>query len=389
MLKPLGRAAWILGLGSLLACGASRGYLTPAQLQELYTKRLGPDHGLVVPFAINEEVRSFFTKRVRGSDPTLRVQSILYAIFNLKSGLGLTYNNDHTLTANQTFEARQGNCLSFVNLFVGVARAFDIGTTFVEVEDYDTYRRDGAFVVNGTHIVGGYTHGGKLYTVDFLPSRPKRYRRFHSISDLHAVAHFYNNQAVELMLAQQLEEARGQLEQVARLTPDFAKAWNNLGVCFNRLGRRAEAEAAFRHALEVNPEFVLPHENLAAAYIRAGETGSARAEIEIAKRLRSRNPFFLLMQADRALSERRYQEAEELYRKAKSRDRSLADPYVGLGKIALVSGQAKEAEKLLLKALQLEADNPEAIELLQTLRQPTAGADSSNGVAEKIERLSS
>jgi len=370
VLRTVAVAASALGLAALLGCGAAKRYLTPLELRAIYTERLGPEHGLEVPFQVSDPVRDFYADQVRGTNPSDLIQSILSVTFRDKNGLGLTYNNDHTLTANETFAAGQGNCLSFVNLFVGISRAFSVPTEFVEVEDYDTFRRDGAFVVNGTHIVGGFIHGGKLYTIDFLPGRPKRYRRFHTISDLHAVAHFYNNRAVELMLAGELEPARIQLERVVRLTPDFAKAWNNLGVCFNRLQEPEQAIAAFHHALQEDPEFVLPHENLAAVYIRSGAVGSARAEIEAARRLRSRNPFFLLMQADQALAEARYAEAEELYQKARARDRSLADAYVGLGRVALASGEPKEAEKHLRKALQLEADHPTALELLKVLREP-------------------
>lgn len=38
-----------------------------------------------------------------------------------------------------------------------------------------------------------------------------------------------------------------------RLRPNFAQAWHNLGTCYLRMGKRAEAKAAFRQALLLKP----------------------------------------------------------------------------------------------------------------------------------------
>jgi tetratricopeptide (TPR) repeat protein len=359
-MRPSAGAAAALALWALAACRVQRLSLSPEQLEQVYRSHFGGEHGLVVPYAIDDTTRSFFAHNTRGGlDQAGLAMSVAHAIF-AKSGLGLTYDNSRTLTAIETYQAGHGNCLSFVNLFVGASRYLGVDSFYVEVSDYDTYRRDGAYVINGTHIVAGYYQGANLITVDFLPGQKKRYRRFSAVSDVRAVAHFYNNQAVEQMLRGELELARAQLQRVVVLAPDFAKGWNNLGVCLNRLGRPQEAVAAFQRAMEADSEFVLPHENLAAAYLRSGDPAAARLEIDRAKELKSRNPYFLLVQADQALQEGRLDEAEKLYDQARRRDRSLPDPFVGLGKIARARGRLDEALRQLRKALALEPDNREA-----------------------------
>lgn len=59
--------------------------------------------------------------------------------------------------------------------------------------------------------------------------------------------------------------------------PDYAEAWNNLGVVRGELGDRDGAIAALRHALELVPHYADAHYNLAEALAVAGDLESARA----------------------------------------------------------------------------------------------------------------
>src|SRR5262245_38276080 len=52
-----------------------------------------------------------------------------------KSGfLDLNYENDRTFTAAETFDARSGNCLSFTNLFVALARSMKLAAEYQVVD---------------------------------------------------------------------------------------------------------------------------------------------------------------------------------------------------------------------------------------------------------------
>lgn len=94
------------------------------------------------------------------------------------SELRLKYALLPTRDAVGTYQAREGNCLSFVNLFVGLARSFRLNPYYVEVTDYQKWSfRDGQVLSQG-HIVAGMVVAGQLKTYDFLPYRPKSYKTF-------------------------------------------------------------------------------------------------------------------------------------------------------------------------------------------------------------------
>jgi len=59
--------------------------------------------------------------------------------------------------------------------------------------------------------------------------------------------------AVELLRLGRLEEAEAPLREVTRLSPDFAPAWNNLGIIAARKGNYREAAERFSRALAIDP----------------------------------------------------------------------------------------------------------------------------------------
>ena len=112
-------------------------------------------------------------------------------------------------TPIETYRTRSGNCLSFVNLFVGVAREPGLTPYYVEVTDLQKWNHRDGMVVSQGHIVAGMYLDGVLRTFDFLPYRQKAYKDFNPIDDLTAAAHYYNNLGAEALLAGDLERARG------------------------------------------------------------------------------------------------------------------------------------------------------------------------------------
>jgi len=66
------------------------------------------------------------------------------------------------------------------------------------------------------------------------------------------------------MLASQgkLDEAIYQFRESIRISPGYAKAYNNLGNALLYQGRLEEAIASYREALRLNPDYTLAQENL-------------------------------------------------------------------------------------------------------------------------------
>ncbi|MGH9381266.1 MAG: tetratricopeptide repeat protein [Thermoanaerobaculia bacterium] len=331
-----------------------------ADLERRYIERLGPERAAEVriPFDLTPELEAAIDSRLSpAGGEKRRTEEILDFIF---SGLGLRYALTPTRDAAETFEARQANCLSFVHLFVGIARRQRLNPFYVEVEDYQRWNyRDGAVVSQG-HIVAGMYLDGELSTFDFLPYQPKSYRQFRPIDDLTAMAHHYNNVGAEALLAGDLDRARELLEIAYRLAPDFTKAVNNLGVLMLRSGEVDDAVALYERTLELHPDNVPLLSNLARAYQAQGRVEEARQLLQRIADTDASNPFLHIYRGEAALAEGDAARALESMRRALRADSGLPEVHVGLVKVYLALGELRKARHHVERALRLDATDEEA-----------------------------
>lgn len=342
-------------------------------LRERYEERLGPARAseVEVPYALDDELRAAAGERLgpAGRDQW-KVEQILDFIFHR---LDLEYALRPTHDAIETFHTRQGNCLSFVNLFVGLAREARLNPFYVEVKDYQRWNyQDGTVISNG-HIVAGLRITGDLRTYDFLPYRPKSYRDFEPIDDLKATAHYYNNLGAEALLRGDVEEAYEHLEIASGLAPDFDKAWNNLGVALMRLGSVQEAVEIYRRALETSPEDVALLSNLARAHQQLGHQERADELMARLESVHSTHPFFFIYRGELALSRGETDEALRFMAKALRRDSEIPEVHVGLVKVYLAVGALDKARHHVGRALRLDATHTEAREyaaILERMDEP-------------------
>jgi len=174
-----------------------------------------------------------------------------------------------------------------------------------------------------------------------------------------------------------LLQARKQFEQATRLDPDYAEAYAGLAdsvlLLFNnhaaipREEALAVAEAALDKALSLNPD-------LADAYASLGllkhkkwdetRTGPGLAEAEAAYRraieLNPNHPRAYMWFATARSTERRFEEAIELYQQAMRVDPLGRIPYANLPSLYAQMGRNDEALDLYVKALGIHPDWPTA-----------------------------
>jgi tetratricopeptide (TPR) repeat protein len=159
------------------------------------------------------------------------------------------------------------------------------------------FGRSGSVLVEYGHILVGVKIGPDITPVDFDGSA-KEFNRFEIISDLDAIADYYNNVGYELSFHRR--EQGGFANQdvlrafflATRISPGFAKAHNNLGVAYGRAGRIADAARAYEDAIEADPLLPAPHANLAQIYMRQGRRKEALKHFEKAVRLAPDNSHY-------------------------------------------------------------------------------------------------
>lgn len=323
-----------------------------------------------LPFALNEDLRLLAESEVSlaGGD-RWRVDQIIDLIFE---DLDLEYSLYPTRSAVETFEAREGNCLSFVNLFVGIGRERKLNPFYVEVKDYSRWDYKQGSVISHGHIVAGLYVDGKLQTYDFLPYRAKSYRDFQPIDDLRATAHYYNNLGADALLNGEVERAHSLFRVAAAIAPEFPKAVNNLGVSQLRLGRAEEALATYRRGLEASPNDVALLTNLARFHQQRGEEEKTR---ELFARLEATNaasPFYFVYRGEMELADGNTDEALRYLAKALRVDTEIPEIHVGLAKVYISLGDLRKARHHLERALDLDGSHREALRYARMIRISSA-----------------
>ncbi|HXU46506.1 MAG TPA: tetratricopeptide repeat protein [Thermoanaerobaculia bacterium] len=354
---PLAAAVLAVTLGG---CNPYQPFDSAAHLREQYAASLGAANAssVTVPFELGPAVVSEIEKHLQPlPSQQRRINQILDYIF---SALDLRYALQPTRDADEVFRTHEGNCLSFVNLFVGIARHEQLAPFYVEVVDYQRWNRREGMVVSQGHIVAGMYVEGELKTYDFLPYRPKAYRNFKPIDDLTAAAHYFNNLGAEALLAGDVENARKNLRIAAGIAPAFEKALNNLGVLESRGGHYEEALALYRKGLESDPDNSLILTNLARVYQLTGRKAEADEILAKVDQVNTTNPFFFVYEAETALAQGNEQKALDYLTKALRQDTEVPEVHVAFVKVYVAIGDLEKARHYLERALKLDATNPEA-----------------------------
>jgi tetratricopeptide (TPR) repeat protein len=107
----------------------------------------------------------------------------------------------------------------------------------------------------------------------------------HAIDVTHDNYVAYNNLAVALRQAGEIDEAVSSFESAVRIQPQDAQARDNFGDALTAVGRADEAIPHLEEAIRLQPGFAKAHIDLASALIRSGRAAQAEAQYRAALRL--------------------------------------------------------------------------------------------------------
>jgi tetratricopeptide (TPR) repeat protein len=353
---------------SAAGCSQYKVFDSVGYLRQQYAKEVGSQAAaqVEVPFELDDSIRGQLGKLPRIPSELRRINQVNDFIFD---GLELQYSLAPTRNAITTYRTREGNCLSFVNLFVGVARERGLNPYYVEVTDLQKWNHRDGMVVSQGHIVAGMYLDGILRTFDFLPYRRKAYRDFNPIDDLTAAAHYYNNLGAEAILAGDLERAREMLTTATRIAPRFFKAVNNLGVVEARAGEPEKALLTYERGLAISPEDATILTNMARAMQQLGRQQEAGQLLTKIEGINTTNPFFFVYQGEVALGRGQTDKALDYMVRALRLDSELPEVHLGLVKVYLAAGDMEKARHHLGRALKLDATNQDALQYARMLGQ--------------------
>lgn len=361
MWSPASRAARAaLALLSAALAGCASGPLrrqagpAPPDLLAARPLDLHPEGAALVDeaevLAPSPEMRAFVAEHVaKGAIRPLRLWQLTSAFLHAPS-FRLKYD-ETTRTAAATFEARRGNCLSFSNMFVALARQAGLRAEFEEVDSpADWSFRDEAFVLNRhVNVLVDLGRAGERvvdFNVDDFKSSYDRRR----ISDARARAHYYNNVAVERLQAGDDASALGYLRKALANDDGFSPAWNTLGTLYRRHHQADHAEAAFLQALAADRADAVAMSNLSWLYESEGDATRAAFYRKKVLHHRDRNPYYHFQLGRQALRAEDYDAAIGHLKRAIREKRNDDQFYYLLGLSYLKKGDPVTARRWLSRA---------------------------------------
>ncbi len=349
----------------LAACSSQPAFirspgLSPAQLLDgtQFGVSAGEGPPAVDLIAVNDDMRVFLEEHVpTGVSDRRKVELILGAI--LRDGLRLTYDNFKTLTAEETFYAREGNCLSFTNLFVALAREAGVDVEYQAVEVPATWSEQGGRWLFNLHINVLVDLPGRVQVVDFSLEDYRSDYPSERIDDREVLARYHNNLGVHWMNEGDHGLAFMQLRRALELEPGLGFVWTNLGTLYRHQGNNDAAEAAFLHAVDLSDELVA-NSNLARLYAATGDVQRADYYRDRVRRFRHQNPYYLFYLAQEAYGREDYVKAESLLKQAIHRESREHDFHNLLGLVYTQEREWKNAERSFTRAAALGTGEAQA-----------------------------
>lgn len=219
------------------------------------------------------------------------------------------YSAHRTLTAAETFEAKAGNCLSYTNMFIALAREAGLDAVYQVVDVPPSWDADAGFLIRYTHINvlvknirmgAGFEHGVNVDFNDVLPALdyPRR-----EVSDAYAKALFYANQSVALMRSGQSRASFGHLRRAIETDPGNVDLWINLGAVYAIQGDFAASAEAYKVALQIDGNSKSALSGLARTYANLGDQTMAAHYLDKVRNYRETNPFYHFAMAQAAFDE--------------------------------------------------------------------------------------
>jgi tetratricopeptide (TPR) repeat protein len=284
-------------------------------------------------------------------------------------------------TAKETFESGTGNCLSFSNMFIAMARYAGLNAQYQEIPTPPNWTRTGEVLFFALHIGAfvdvldrpDYTvhlYAGQANRVVvwntatrymFTPSEWGPYNpeanplSARPIPDHRAFAQYYNNIGSMHLADGNNADAFRYFIKAINIDPKLNFAWSNLGVVYSRNNQHKAAEAAYQQGLSVSrgPDDVSVMtimSNMAKLYYRIGDAEKSDFfEKEVAS-FRKRNPYYHYSIAKTAFQDALYEDSVKHFKDAIQRKDDEHLFYYGLALAYFKMGDLKNVEKNLNRA---------------------------------------
>ncbi len=265
--------------------------------------------------AVDDQMRAFVDTHVRKRViATARFRDLLAGM----ASTGLTtpdYRADRTLPASETFHERSGNCLSYTNLFIALAREAGLDAVYQIVDVPPDWDVQTGFLIRYTHInvlvrnvrLGrGYENQVTVDFNDVVPG-PRFHRRV--VSDAYAESLYYANLAVAMIRVGDSRRGFAYLRRAIDIAPENESLWINLGALYATKNDYEASIQSFETALQIDPHSQAAMSGLARSHARAGHAELAAFYRQQARNYLEANPYYHFAVAHAAFAKGDYVQA--------------------------------------------------------------------------------
>ena len=293
-------------------------------------------------------------------------QHIAQGIFSflLKNGDdSLAYRSSATLTAAQSYQNLNANCLSLSILAYSLAEHLGLKAQFQKVHIPEYWALD-----QGVNLLTGHINlslnsqplikdAGTLFyqrdqrlIIDFdSNSRQARFKTTR-LSKNTVTAMFYNNKGATALINKQYELAYSYFNAATKVAPNFSVAWGNLGVLFKQFNYLNEAEQAYNYALHLDKNNNTAQGNLAMLYLLTEREIQGTQILNQLDKQRQSNPYYHISLGNTEYVHKYYAKALKHFKKAYTLSPTLHESHFGLARVYFQWGDTKQAKYHLRKA---------------------------------------
>jgi len=328
---------------------------------------------LEAPLTLSPKTRAHVREQV-GYDGTEKARALkVVRYLGDLEGLSFRYQAQTSLTADGAYALRRGDCMSYANLYVALARAMDVPARFVRITQLPVTWEAGGRFFESSHMavaMGREAAWDQALIVDFgnVHTSPWRFALYDDVSDDEAFVLFQNNVAVEKMLAGDSEGAERILRFFLGRSPGTPEVHNNLALVLLQSGRNAEAMAVLRAGVEHFPRFRPLVSNAVQAARRLGNEQLA-AELEAqARELLEDEPAWNFNEGLRSYHKKAFSTAALRFEKALSSDPENVRLLAWSARAHLSAGNLRRGLEQV-ERLRARPPSEAQVELLQDLRR--------------------
>ena len=163
----------------------------------------------------------------------------------------------------------------------------------------------------------------------------------------------YNNMGVAYDEKGKYDIAIECFQKAINLKPDFAVAYNNMGVAYGKKGYYDKAMECYHKAININPDYAEAYNNIGVDY---GEKGNYDKAIECYQKAININPDFAQVYCNMGVAyfeKGNYDKAIECYQKAININPDYEEAYYGMGFAYHEKGNDDKANEYMIKAARL------------------------------------